>query len=121
MPLLEIEVVVRQDGNVLDGFPIIRRINPNQVQAQAHTQVPGNAADQLIPGIDYLTTINALLLNPLDGAIVVKLNGAATGFTINAGGVLLLLDGIINAGAATNVKVNDSNSPMGLNVVAAGP
>lgn len=123
MPTLEIEVTLRLNGKLLDGFPLIHRRTVNEFQLlQVIKANDGVGVYATIPTLNALSEIDALLLSP-DTAMGILFNGnSGTGFTIQPGGMVLLFDVVVNSGASTNVKVNN-NSGGNLNVTgfAAGP
>lgn len=103
---LKLTVLAEVDGVPLDGFPVVRRMTVEQFQQFAYTQADGTAA-VAVPA-DKIANVKAILLRP-DKAVKVHLDSDG-GIELSANGILLVLDGTINAGAgAANAKVDNAS------------
>ena len=110
MPDLKVTVQVELDGNPIDGFPIVRRLDLAEAQifdyqkaadgdAITFTTLPAS----LIPELD-------VLLARTDRAITLRFNAQSdAGILLNPSGFILIFDGKINSGATTNAKVNNNS------------
>lgn len=108
MPLVELTLVVKMNGRDVDGFPVRRTLQVDEVQffdfekagdadAVTFTAVPASE----------VADIRALLLRS-DKQVTLRVDGQTDkGIVINAGGLVLLLDVTIDEGAgASNAKLN---------------
>lgn len=120
MPNVKIRIEVEVDGQALAGFPVTRRIEVDEAQAFDYEKASG-AGYAALPA-DQLDTIQALILRS-DQAITLRLNNQSdAGVLLNAGGLVIVLDATIAAGAgAMNAKLeNTSGSTAGINGIAGG-
>lgn len=116
---LEINITVKRDGKVLGGFPLYRRLQVDEVQQFSTEQATGGGYASL--PISLLDTLQALILSP-SKQVTVRLNGQSdAGLVVNAGGLLLFIDGSAAAGASTNATTsNSSGSTAVLEGLAGG-
>ena len=105
MPALEVTINATLDGRVLDGFPIVKRLSTVTLETRVFTKASGAGYVALT---DDVASIAAAIMQT-DQPISVKLNGSATSFTLNAGGLMVLLDVLLDAGAATNVTLENTS------------
>ena len=99
---------VELDGLPVSGFPLDRRLLVDEASAIDYRKAVDGAGTYVGVPLDLLPTIQALVLRA-DRALTLRLNGQSdAGVLINAGGVVVLFDVTVNAGAgAANAKVNN--------------
>lgn len=120
MPLVEIEISLKIDGNLVDGYPIIRRILQAE-EVHKRVQKPnGDGASYFQASV--LATDNHVIVQT-DAPINLRLNNQSTGqIPLNAGGVLILIDGNLSAGSTTNILVNNQGTgPANILIDEVGP
>lgn len=105
---LEIALLIRRNGELLPGFPKIRRLTVDEIQSFVYEQANQGAGVFAAVPLDQIATIQALLVIPTQ-QVTLRLDGQSdTGIVINANGLLLLLDATIDAGAgASNAQLNN--------------
>jgi hypothetical protein len=113
MPILRISVIAEVDGSPVPGFPLERRTSLFAGQSFHYQKAPDSDAGSFspLPGDDaaFASLIQALMLRP-DLPVTVRLNGQSdAGVMIQSGGLLLVLDGIINTAPGTRVRVNNGS------------
>jgi len=124
MPSVKLTVDLEIDGVKVPGFPLVHRRSVDEVQHFAYDE----AADNDLTTFSALPTaqiasIQALLLRPLEQPITLRLDGQSdAGIIINTGGIVIIMDATIDAGAATNATVNnpDATAVSKLKGFAAG-
>lgn len=99
---------------------IVRRVSVDENQSFDYDKATGGGYASLPVG--ELATLQLLLLENIDQAVTVRLNGQSdAGILLTAGGLLLMLGGSLTDGAATNATVdNSSGSTTVLRGVAGG-
>jgi hypothetical protein len=119
MPTLKLTVQADLDGVPLSGFPVVRRVHVAEVQAFETLQAP---TGEFLPlPLSELSRVAALILRS-DQVIVLRLNGQSDmGINMEAGGMVVLFDVALDAGAAVNATVwNPGTLPVTLRGVAGG-
>ena len=121
MPVIEVTVQCTLDSKPLDGFPFTRRVEVSESQT-INVQKVVDGAYAALPTVDYIPSIGVLILRTDSGPFGVRLNAQSdAGISLNAGGLLIVVDGAIASGAATNVKVqNTSGATAGVRGLVAG-
>jgi len=124
MPSIKLTVDLEIDGVRVTGFPLIRRITVDEVQHFDYEEAADNDATTFsaLPTAQ-IASIQALLLRPLEQPITLRLDGATdAGIIISAGGMVIIMDATIDAGASTNATVNnpDASAISRLKGFAAG-
>lgn len=105
MPILEISVMVKLDGQMVGGAPFIRRVNVDETQQFTTEQASGGGYTTL--PLTSLDQLDFLLLQP-DQQITIRLGAQSDqGIVLNGGGLLLICDAVIAAAPATNATVNN--------------
>jgi len=120
MSTIKITVDVEVDSISLPGYPKIRRLEVDESQQFKYEKTSG-AGFAAIP-LDQLDEIQALLLES-DQQVTVRLDGQSdAGIVLNAGGLLILLDTDIDAGAgASNASLeNTSGSTATIKGIGVG-
>lgn len=115
MPTFEVAVTVKQDGIVVPGFPILRRVEVDESQAAAtELASAGNSTSWTAVQAALIDTLNFLFVMT-DVAATLRLDdqsdaaGRAT-IPLNAGGMLILIDTTIDSGAGSpNARVNNNS------------
>ena len=123
MPSIKMVIAVEIDGVSLPGFPLTRRLETTEAQALNISKAnDGVGVYVTLPTVDQLPIINALVVQAIDQAITLRLNNQSdAGITLNAGGLIAIIDAVINSGATTNAKVNNASGSNALvRGVAAG-
>lgn len=109
MASLKVTVLVEQDGVPLD--PIVRRIEADELQGFSYEKVGTSDATYSAVPTGELGTVQALVIDT-DQTVTLRLNGqSSAGIVLNPGGLLVLVDATLNAGATTNVTVNNAAAP----------
>lgn len=111
MPSIRVTVKVEQDGLPFPGLEqLVFRLQPDEIQ---HFLPYEKAADALattftsLP-VEQVGSISFLLLTP-DRQQTFRLDGQTNaGIVLGANGLLLIINGVIDDGASTNVTVNNS-------------
>ncbi len=106
---LKVTVLAELDGVMLAGFPMQRRIQANEAQGLGYQQA--DAAPYVVVPYAPIPNVSALILST-DTNMSVKLNNL-TAWTLNAGGIFVMVDGVLNSGALTNATVQ-TNPGTGL-------
>lgn len=109
MPMVKVSVVVTVDDTPIASFPITRRTEPTEAQSFDVQRTTGAAFTAIPTG--EITTVSGLVLQS-DKTTAIRLNGVAGEITLNANGVLVLLDGSLataptlqnNSGATARVR-----------------
>lgn len=108
MESLEATITIRRNGVVIQN--IARRIEVDELQAFNYEKAADNDAVTFsaLPA-DQIANIQFLLART-NKAITIRLDGQTdAGIVLNAGGLLLIVDATIDAGAgASNAKINNS-------------
>jgi hypothetical protein len=114
MNSLKVTVIAELDGVPLAGFPVVRRLAVDEVQGFTH-ELAGPSGGYVALPADQLATIQALVLRA-DQLVTLRVDGQSDqGIRINPGGLVVLLDVLINAGAgAPNAKVDNSGTAVAL-------
>lgn len=113
MPVLTFELVLKMDGQDIPGFPIVKRIQTveGQVISTQKAGSDGAGVYVVVPGCSTSASLQGLAIAS-DQAVLIRLNGQTTGsIALNAGGVVVVIDGLINAGASTNATINNAGTP----------
>jgi hypothetical protein len=120
MPAIKVTVLIEKDGQPLQGYPYVRKVNTDELQVfdpYLKAIDPNNTTFTTLP---LLAPVVSALLVRADQVVTLRLNGqASAGVVLNPGGLLLILDGVLNAGAATNATINNF-SPAIANVRGFG-
>ena len=117
---LKVTVSVELDGNAVAGFPVTRRISLAETYqfAYEHTDDGDTTTFTTIPDSKVAETQALVLLS--DQAVTVRLDGQTdAGLTLNANGLLLFIDTDVDAGAGSNIVLNN-NSGSTANIVGVG-
>ena len=124
MPSIKIVVDVEIDGVKIPGYPLTRRISTDEVQHFDFEEAADNDSTtySALPTAQ-IASVQALVLRPLEQPITLRLDAQTdAGIIINAGGLIVIVDATIDAGAATNATVNnpDASALSRLKGFAAG-
>lgn len=108
MPQLEVTIIVKQDGVPVFDTPLVKRLTVTQVESVEDAQrTPAGGFATLSNEIADVRVAVVQSDQPLD----IKLNaGATVACRLNPGGLFVLVDGVINAGVATNVTAQNAGS-----------
>lgn len=111
VPVIVVKVSVSVDGTEIAGFPVTKRVTVDETQG-FHYERPddGDAVTFGAMPTDQIASIATLVAAP-DRAVTVRLDGQTdAGIYLNGGGLLVIVDGLIDAGAgASNTSVNNNS------------
>jgi len=110
MPVVEVEVHVRVDGQMQPGFPLTRSLTVSQWQGIGVQKSGADGASYVgLPTVDALTEIDFLILKA-DQVMGFRFqNQSDAGLVMNASGLMILIDCKLTSGATTNLKVNNNS------------
>lgn len=111
MAVVLVTLDITIDGQPLLSGPIVKRLETTSLQTFDYTKTnDGDTTTFTTLPDDTIAAIEALLVMPA-AAMTVRLNGQSdAGIDLNAGGLLLIVDGAIDAGAgASNNKINNNS------------
>lgn len=114
MPNLKLSIQLEIDGNPVSGFPLVRRITVDELQQYQYEEPDdGDTVTFSALPADQIASIQALLVQT-DQEITLRFDGQSdAGIVLNSGGIILILDGTIDAGAgASNAKVNNNSGTI---------
>ncbi len=119
MSALKFTISVERDGQLLPGFPLVRRLSVDEVQI-ADAEQPTSASYVAFPS-SLLDTIQAFIFRA-DQATQVRFNAQSdAGIPLNANGIIVIIDAAIASGAATNSTIqNNSGVTANFKGVACG-
>jgi len=108
VPVLRMTVTLEVDGIPIPGYPLQRRLTLTEgIGLDYQKPADGNSTTFTALPETQLPVVQALLLKT-DSLINLRFNGQTTGLVpLNAGGFLAIFDANLNAGALTNVTVNN--------------
>jgi hypothetical protein len=106
------------DGQQIEGYPLVKRINLDEIQQFSYEKA-ASASYTDIPATE-ISNIQLLLIRPSQ-QLTIRLNGQSdAGIVLSANGILLVLDGTLNAVAANAQVSNASGSVAIVKGVAGG-
>lgn len=112
MPTVKVTVLIEKDGVALD--PITRRVEVDESQTFDYEKAGTSDATYAAVPTGELGTVQLLLVRT-DHAVTLRLDGQSNaGIELGAGGLLLLVGATIDAGATTNVTVNNATATAAL-------
>ena len=104
---IEIVCEIKQDGVPVPGSPFIRRVTLDEVQGFAY-EIASGAGYATLP-VTASDTLRLLVVSPTY-ATSFRLNGqSSASVDLNAGGLLILVDANLTAGASTNATASNSS------------
>jgi len=123
MASVKVTVDVEVDGVKVEGFPLIRRISTDEIQHFNYEEAADNDATTYsdLP-VAQLTSIQVLVLRPLEQPINLRVDGQTDGqIEISPGGFVVMMDIVDNAGS-NRARVNnpDASALSRLKGFAAG-
>jgi hypothetical protein len=106
---LELTITLRRDGKAADGFPLVRRIEVDEIQTFEYEKIAdGNITTYTAFPTNQLDTVQAFVIKS-DSDITVRFNNQTdAGILLKAGGIIALFDVSITSGLATNSTVNNA-------------
>ena len=112
MSTLEVTVSVKRDGLSVPGFPWIRRLEVDESQEFGVERATGGGYVAL--PTSEMGEVQVLALRS-DKQVTLRLDGQSdAGIVINAGGLVLLMDVDIDAGASTNATLDNASGSTAL-------
>ncbi len=124
MAVLEFILTAKVDGKILEqfGLPLRRRIVVDEIQGMGPYEKADDSDSTTFTTapIQQVGTVQALMLTGTQ-AITLRLDGQSdAGIALGADGLLFIVGGTIDAGAATNVTVNANGAASDVSGFAAG-
>ncbi len=117
---LKVTVSVELDGNPVAGFPVTRRISLTETYQFAYEHGDDGDTTTFTTIPDAKVAESQALVLTSDQAVNVRLDGQTDqGILLNTNGLLLIIDADIDAGAGSNVKINN-NSGSTANITGVG-
>jgi hypothetical protein len=116
MAKMEIKVTAEIDGRPVPGTPYRRVVDVDESQVFSYEEPDdGEGTTFSVIPMAQLDTINNLLVKP-DQAVTIRLDGQTdAGIVLAAGGLLLVVDGTIDAGAgSSNASLNNNSGSTAL-------
>jgi len=106
MPTLEATLLLKLDGVDVPNTPLVTRLTVNETETFDVTR----SSTGTYVAIGGLPTIQVLLFRPLDEAVVLRLDGQTdAGIPLAAGGWVFVFNADIDAGVASNLKLNNNS------------
>lgn len=104
----DITLTIKKNGLALSDYnPLVRRITCDESQPFSYEKA-ATGGFVALPA-SQLDIINLLLLLP-DQQVTLRLDAQTdAGLVLNAGGLLLIVNGVLDAGASTNATVDNSS------------
>jgi len=109
VPTLELTVLLTQDGVLLPDYPVIRRLVVDEAFPSDLTLAAGGTVVLPLGGMAVRA---ALVVRSLDQPVTAALGTV----TLNAGGLVIVFDGIANATSVHNATV----SPTAVQALGGG-
>jgi hypothetical protein len=107
MPTLKLTLTAELDSQLVPGFPIVRRLVVDEVQAFDYKRTSGGTYVAL--PLDQIDTVQVFVMQT-DREVTLRFQGQSdAGLVLHAGGLVLLFDVDLDAGFATNVTVNNNS------------
>lgn len=108
MPQLKVTVLVELDGEPIAPFPYVRRLTVTEAQAFEFSKATGGGYTAL--PTEQIASLKALAVRATDQTVTVRLDAQSdAGILLSAGGLVLIVDATIDAGASTNATVDNSS------------
>lgn len=108
MPTLRVTVHAEVDGQVLPGFPLIKRITTDQISVFNPATKPADDPPGTYTSlpIEHLGTVQALVLRP-DATITLRLDGQTdAGIPLGPDSLFLVVGTDLDAGVTVNASVS---------------
>lgn len=107
MATIELSMTLRVDGQTVPGFPVIRKVTATETVAFDYQKASGGGYATL--PVSDIASLAALVVRA-DQAVTVRLDGQSdAGIELNADGLLIILDAVIDAGASTNATISNAS------------
>lgn len=115
---LKVTVLIEKDG--VEIRRLVRRMTVTDALEAGYTKATGGGYVTLPTG--ELAEIQVLVVESVDQQTTLRLDAQTdAGIVLNAGGFLIVVDGDIDASAATNAKIdNSSGVNADIHVIAGG-
>jgi hypothetical protein len=110
MPLVEVETTIKVDGTPLQ--PFVRRINPSEAVSRKALLPPNSAIFVILTTLQIVNGFVIQTDNPVDVSVNNSTYPPTNFIHLNAGGMLLMLDGNVNAGANFNILIRNPSSTL---------
>ncbi|MCH7761634.1 hypothetical protein IIA15_09610 [candidate division TA06 bacterium] len=113
VPNLKVTIQVEIGGVPIAGFPVVKRLVVDESQQFNYEKAAdGNPSSFSALPVAELATVEALIIKASDLPITVRLDGQSdSGIELKLGGILVILDATIDAGAGVqNVSINNPAS-----------
>ena len=109
MPVLRLTVNLEMDGEIVPGYPKIKRISVDESQSfRMEKADDGDATTFTALPTAQLGEVQALIVEA-DQQITHRLDGQTdAGVVMNAGGILIIFNADLDASATTNITSNNN-------------
>lgn len=105
--ILDVTVIIKRNGRDVTGFPYQKRMVVDEIQQFSYEKATSGGYETL--PTTQIAAVQALVLTA-DQSISLRLDGQSdAGITLNAGGLLLVLDSNLDAGVSTNATLDNSS------------
>lgn len=119
MPVFELTLSLKQNGVEVFGTPIRRRLEVDESTGVVEYEKATGGGYAALP-TSIMDELNLLVVRT-DKAVTLRLDGQSdAGLALQAGGLVIIVDADIDAGATTNVTVDNSSGDTALIKVLAG-
>lgn len=118
MPSYRLRIELEKNGHMVDGFPLVRRLDTDEAQPFDYQEAADNDTTTFsaVP-TGQLATVQLLVVRA-DLPTTYRLDGQSdAGIVLGADGILLIFGATIDAGAATNVTVNNPHASTAAQVL----
>jgi len=122
MPTLKATVNLELNGVSLSGYPVVKRLEMDESQEFRYEKVDDtNGTTFIALPTSQIDSIQAIAIQT-DQQLTFRFDGQTdAGILLNAGGLILIIDAVIDAAAATNATVNNNVQPTAnVTGIAAG-
>lgn len=110
MPSVKVTVNIERDGVAIAGYPVVKRIETDEY-ALLSTDKTDDGDGTTFTQLSSLGSVQFAAVAS-DQQVTVRFDGQTdAGILLNAGGLILIMDAVIDAGAATNITVNNNLQP----------
>ncbi len=107
MATVDVTVTLRVDGQTPPGFPLTRKITTTEAVSFDYQKASGGGYATL--PVSDIASLAALIVRS-DQAVTLRLDAQSdAGIELNADGMLIILDAVINAGASTNATISNAS------------
>lgn len=122
MPTFKLTLHLEKDGVLLPEFPVVRRLEVDESQSARYEQADDadSGTFDAMPTAQMSEVQMAYITG--DQQTTIRVDGQSdAGIVLNSGGLLLIFNADIDAGASTNLTINNaSNSTANMTLISGG-